>query len=145
MFCDPMLAKLITWADTREAAIDRQIDALDNYEVKRLGHNIDFLSAVMQHPRFRSGEITTGFIAEEYPDGFQGVPASDELKRDLAAVAATLAHAEASREVRIDGQLDGPIHGCRDWAVRPYGPDYQVSGDAGPYEGGGKAPGEGEW
>src|SRR3546814_19984157 len=74
----------------------------------------------MQHPRFRSGEITTGFIAEEYPDGFQGVPASDELKRDLAAVAATLAHAEASRAVRIDGQLDGPIHVCRDWAVRLY-------------------------
>src|SRR3546814_7729546 len=69
MFYDPMIAKLITWADTREAAIDRQIDALDNYELKGLGHNIDFLSAVMQHPRFRSGEITTGFIAEEYPDG----------------------------------------------------------------------------
>src|SRR3546814_861930 len=130
MFYDPMIAKLITWADTREAAIDRQIDALDNYELKGLGHNIDFLSAVMQHPRFRSGEITTGFIAEEYPDGFQGVPASDELKRDLAAVAATLAHAEASRAVRIDGQLDGPIHVCRDWAVRLYDTDYQVRVDA---------------
>src|SRR3546814_14957204 len=100
-----------------------------NYELKGLGHNIDFLSAVMQHPRFRSGEITTGFIADEYPDGFQGVPASDELKRDLAAVAATLAHAEASRAVRIDGQLDGPRPVCRDWAVLLYDPDYPVRVD----------------
>src|SRR3546814_18730690 len=63
-------------------------------------------------------------------DLFQGVPASDELKRDLAAVAATLAHAEASRAVRIDGQLDGPIHVCRDWAVRLYDTYYQVRVDA---------------
>src|SRR3546814_18542425 len=99
-----MIAKLITWAETREAAIDRQIDALDNYELKGLGHNIDFLSAVMQHPRFRSGEITNGFIDEEYPDGFQGVPASDEMKCDLADVAAPLDHAEASgAEARSGG------------------------------------------
>src|SRR3546814_10943376 len=94
MFYDPMIAKLITWADTREAAIDRQIDALDNYELKGLGHNIDFLSAVMQHPRFRSGEITTGFIAEEDTSGFQGVPAHDELKPHRAAGPSHLAHPE---------------------------------------------------
>ena len=51
-----------------------QIEALDNFRIKGLGHNIDFLSAIMQHPRFRSGELTTGFIAEEYPEGFQGCP-----------------------------------------------------------------------
>src|SRR3546814_19023883 len=79
MFYDPMIAKLITWADTREAAIDRQIDALDNYELKGMGHNIEFLSAVLQHPSFRSGKITTGFIAEEYPTGFPAVPAPAEL------------------------------------------------------------------
>ena len=65
MFYDPMIAKLITWADTREEAIDAQITALDAFVVDGIGHNVDFLSALMQHPRFRAGEITTGFIAEE--------------------------------------------------------------------------------
>ncbi len=75
MFYDPMIAKLITWAPTREAAIDAQIAALDAFEIDGIGHNIDFLSALMQHPRFRCGDITTGFIAEEYPEGFHGAPA----------------------------------------------------------------------
>src|SRR3546814_15335532 len=122
MFYDPMIAKLITWADTREAAIDRQIDALDNYELKGLGHNIDFLSAVMPHPRFRSGEITTGFIAAEYPEGFQGVSASGELKPALSAAAATLAHVEASRADRTAGQPCGPRHVCRLGAGVPLAP-----------------------
>src|SRR3546814_13232226 len=89
MFYDPMIAKLITWADTREAAIDRQLDALDNYELKGLGHNIEFLAAVMPSPRFRSVEITTGFLAEGYHDGFHGVPANTELNRRLTAGGAT--------------------------------------------------------
>ena len=79
MFYDPMIAKLITWAPTREEAIDLQIAALDAFEIEGLGHNIDFLSALMQHPRFRAGALTTGFIAEEYPEGFHGAPAVDEL------------------------------------------------------------------
>ena len=81
MFYDPMIAKLITWAPTREAAIDAQIAALDEFEIEGPGNNIDFLSALMQHPRFRSGEITTGFIAEEYPEGFHGAPASARAAR----------------------------------------------------------------
>ncbi len=88
IYYDPMIAKLVTYGDTREDAIDRQILALDQFEIQGLGHNIDFLSAIMQHPRFRSGELTTGFIAEEYPDGFAGAPASPELLRSLAAIAA---------------------------------------------------------
>src|SRR3546814_8986103 len=72
MFYDPMIAKLITYADTREEAIDRQIEALDRFEIQGPGHNIDFLSALMLHPRFREGALTTGFIDEEYPDGFVG-------------------------------------------------------------------------
>src|SRR3546814_6418916 len=76
MFYDPMIAKLITWAPTREAAADAQVAALDAFEIEGPGHNIDFLSALMQHPRFREGALTTGFIAEEYPDGFTGAPAS---------------------------------------------------------------------
>jgi propionyl-CoA carboxylase alpha chain len=71
MFYDPMIAKLITWAPTREAAIDRQIEALDSFVIDGIGHNVDFLSALMQHPRFREGALTTGFIAEEYPEGLR--------------------------------------------------------------------------
>ncbi|KTW09256.1 acetyl-CoA carboxylase biotin carboxylase subunit, partial [Sphingomonas sanguinis] len=97
MFYDPMIAKLVTWAPTREAAIDAQIAALDAFEIVGPGTNIDFVSALMQHPRFRSGALSTGFIAEEYPDGFQGAPASENLTRTLAAVAAFAATAEADR------------------------------------------------
>ena len=79
MFYDPMIAKLITSGATREEAIDRQIEALDGFRIEGIGHNVDFLSALMQHPRFRAGELTTGFIAEEYPEGFQGAPADDAL------------------------------------------------------------------
>ncbi len=73
MFYDPMIAKLCTWAPDRAAAIDAMSDALDAFEVDGIGHNLPFLSAVMEHPRFRKGDITTAFIAEEWPDGFAGV------------------------------------------------------------------------
>lgn len=106
-FYDPMIAKLITWAPTRDEAADLQIEALDNFRIKGLGHNVDFLSAIMQHPRFRSGELTTGFIAEEYPDGFHGAATSDEVKRLLAAVCAGNEFTLQSRARRISGQLDG--------------------------------------
>ncbi|UZK67029.1 acetyl-CoA carboxylase biotin carboxylase subunit [Sphingomonas sp. M1-B02] len=109
MFYDPMIAKLITWAPTREEAIDGQIAALDAFRVDGIGHNIDFLSALMQHPRFRSGAITTGFIAEEYPEGFHGAPASQALKRKLAVIAATIDIERAERAAEISGQLNGAI------------------------------------
>src|SRR3546814_10534104 len=86
MFYDPMIAKLITWAPTRLEAIDKQIAALDQFEIEGPGHNIDFVSALMQHERFRSGNITTGFIAEEYPEGLTGAPASDTLLKRLSAI-----------------------------------------------------------
>src|SRR3546814_6344858 len=88
MFDDPMISKLVTYGATREAAIDRQIEALDAFAIDGIGHNIDFLSALMQHPRFRAGNITPGFIAEEYPEGFTGAPANGDLKRKLAALGA---------------------------------------------------------
>ena len=118
MFYDPMIAKLITWAPTRAEAIDEQIAALDAFEITGPGNNIDFLSALMQHPRFRSGNITTGFIAEEYPDGFHGAPASDDLLRDLSAIAAFAATAEADRARRIDGQLGKRLRPPAKWSVR---------------------------
>ena len=127
MFYDPMIAKLITWGETRDEAADKQVAALDSFEIEGLGHNIDFLSAIMQHPRFRSGELTTGFIAEEYPDGFHGAAASDELKRNLAAIAGFIATARADRARRIDGQLGSRLRPPGDWLVRLGGIDFQVA------------------
>jgi propionyl-CoA carboxylase alpha chain len=126
MFYDPMIAKLITWAPTREAAIDAQIDALDRFEIEGPGHNIDFLSALMQHPRFRSGEITTGFIAEEYPEGFAGAPASAELLGRFAAIAAFASMAQADRARRTDGQLGRRLPPPTGWTVRIGGVDHVV-------------------
>ncbi len=126
IFYDPMIAKLVTWGPTRDAAIDAQIAALDAFEISGPGHNIDFLSAIMQHSRFREGRLTTGFIAEEYPDGFHGASASPELVRALAAVAAFVATAEADRARRIDGQLGERLRPPADWAVRIAGVDHEI-------------------
>lgn len=118
IFYDPMIAKLITYGETRIEAIDRQIDALNRFEIEGPGHNIDFLSALMQHDRFRGGNITTNFIAEEYPDGFQGAPASAELLCNLAAIAAFAATAHADRARRIDNQLGRRLEAPADWEVK---------------------------
>ncbi|MEH6791855.1 acetyl/propionyl/methylcrotonyl-CoA carboxylase subunit alpha [Parasphingorhabdus sp.] len=118
IFYDPMIAKLITYGETRIEAIDRQIDALNRFEIKGPGHNIDFLSALMQHERFREGNITTNFIAEEYPDGFQGAPASDELLRNLAAIGAFAATAHADRARRVDNQLGKRLDPPSEWQVK---------------------------
>ncbi|WP_373492099.1 acetyl-CoA carboxylase biotin carboxylase subunit [Parasphingorhabdus sp.] len=118
IFYDPMIAKLITYGETRIEAIDRQIDALNRFELVGPGHNIDFLSALMQHERFREGNITTNFIAEEYPDGFQGAPASDELLRNLAAIGAFAATAHADRARRVDNQLGKRLDPPSDWQVK---------------------------
>ena len=118
MFYDPMIAKLITWGQTRDKAANLQIAALDRFEIEGLGHNIDFVSAIMQHPRFRSGELTTGFIAEEYPEGFHGAPASPELMKSLTAIAAFVATAEADRARQVDGQLGDTLAPPSAWQVK---------------------------
>ena len=126
MFYDPMIAKLVTWGETRDEAADLQVRALDAFRLEGLGHNVDFLSAIMQHPRFRSGELTTGFIAEEYPDGVQGAAASDELLRGLAAIGGVIATVDADRARRIDQQLDGNSYAPGDWTVRIGDTDYEI-------------------
>ncbi len=126
VFYDPMIAKLVTWGETRDEAADLQVAALDAFEIEGLGHNVDFLSAIMQHPRFRSGELTTGFIAEEYPDGFHGAPASPELKRNLAAIAGFIASARADRARQVDGQLAGPLEPPYGWSIKIGGTVYAV-------------------
>jgi propionyl-CoA carboxylase alpha chain len=122
-----MIAKLITWAPTRLEAIDKQITALDSFEIDGVSHNIDFVSAIMQHLRFRSGDITTGFIAEEYPEGFHGAPTSPELLRAIAAIAACAATAEADRARRVDGQLGKRLQPPADWQVHIGGADHDVT------------------
>ncbi len=118
MFYDPMIAKLITWGETRDEAADLQVAALDRFEIEGLGHNIDFVSAIMQHPRFRSGDITTGFIAEEYPDGFHGAASAPELVKSLAAIAGFVATAEADRARHVDGQLGDTLQPPSRWQVK---------------------------
>ena len=118
MFYDPMIAKLVTWGANRDEAADKQIAALDRFEIEGLGHNIDFVSAIMQHPRFRSGELTTGFIAEEYPDGFQGAASTPELVKSLAAIAGFVATAEADRARQVDGQLGDTLAPPSAWQVK---------------------------
>jgi propionyl-CoA carboxylase alpha chain len=126
MFYDPMIAKLVTWGPTRDEAADKQIAALDAFEIEGLGHNVDFLSAIMQHPRFRSGELTTGFIAEEYPEGFEGAETSDETLTHLAAIAGFLATARADRARQVDGQLAEELEPPYAWDVRIGARDFTV-------------------
>ncbi|WP_137151269.1 acetyl/propionyl/methylcrotonyl-CoA carboxylase subunit alpha [Devosia sp. FKR38] len=89
-FYDPMIAKLCTWAPTRIAAIDAMAVALDSFEVEGVGNNLPFLSTVMEQTRFRDGRLTTGYIAEEFPEGFHGAALSDQHRLDVAAAAALL-------------------------------------------------------
>ncbi|MGQ2932258.1 MAG: ATP-binding protein, partial [Sphingopyxis sp.] len=126
IFYDPMIAKLITWGKTRDEAADLQVAALDRFELEGLGHNIDFLSAIMQHPRFRSGELTTGFIAEEYPEGFHGAETDADVTRALAAIAGFMASAEADRARRTDGQLGDRLNPPAKWQVTIDGTPHKV-------------------
>jgi propionyl-CoA carboxylase alpha chain len=106
VFYDPMIAKLCTWGPDRISAIDAMQEALDDFEVEGIGHNLPFLSAVMGHVRFRSGNFTTAFIAEEFPEGFKGVaPSADELT-DLARVAAFIHVRGEARAAEISGTME---------------------------------------
>jgi propionyl-CoA carboxylase alpha chain len=106
MYYDPMIAKLCTWAPTRAAAIEDMRVALDSFEVEGIGHNIPFLSAVYDHEKFTSGNMTTAFIEEEFPDGFDGVTLPDaDLDRIAAATAAMYRVCEIRRS-QISGRMD---------------------------------------
>ncbi len=105
VFYDPMIAKLCTWAPDREQAIAAMRTGLNAFEIEGIGNNLPFLSAVMDHPRFVSGQITTGFIAEEFPDGFHGIRLSDEDQARVAAAAAAMYRVAEIRQARISGRL----------------------------------------
>jgi len=101
MYYDPMIAKLVTHGPTREAAIDAQADALDTFYIDGIGHNIPFVSAIMQHSRWRSGQLSTNFIAQEYPDGFTRQAPQGEIAAILIAVAAAIDHLANARRGAI--------------------------------------------
>ena len=118
MFYDPMIAKLCSWGETREKAIEEMRLALDTFEVEGIGHNLPFCSAVMEHPRFQKGDISTGFIAEEYPEGFKGTTLDGPTLRRVAAAAAAMHRVAEIRRTRISGTMDN--HQRRvgdDWVV----------------------------
>ncbi|KRB49115.1 acetyl/propionyl-CoA carboxylase subuit alpha [Rhizobium sp. Root708] len=118
MYYDPMIAKLCTWAPTRLEAIAAMSEALDNFELEGIGHNLPFLSAVMQQERFRAGRLTTGYIAEEFPEGFHGVAPDARAARRLAAVAAFVNHFVQARAAEISGTIGNHRRKLdKDWVV----------------------------
>ncbi len=127
MYYDPMIAKLCTWAPSRGAAIDEMRHALDAFEVEGIGHNLPFLSAVMDHERFVSGNITTAFIEEEYPEGFEGASLGDGDLRKLAACSAAMYRVAEIRRARISGTMGNHerVVGT-DWVVGLQGAQYEV-------------------
>ncbi|MDB5666078.1 acetyl/propionyl/methylcrotonyl-CoA carboxylase subunit alpha [Cypionkella sp.] len=127
MFYDPMIAKLCTWGPTRADAIEEMRLALDTFEVEGIGHNLPFVGAVMEHPRFQSGNITTAFIAEEYPEGFQGATLDADTLARVAASAAAMNRVAEIRRTRISGTMDN--HERRvgdDWVVTLQGVEHIV-------------------
>ena len=128
MFYDPMIAKLCTWGPTRAAATQEMALALDTFEVEGIGHNLPFVSAVMDHPRFQSGNITTAFIAEEYPEGFKGAVLSDLVLRRVAAAAAAMNRVAEIRRTRISGTMDNHKRKVGNaWVVEAQGQAFAVT------------------
>ena len=131
MYYDPMIAKLCTWAPDRGAAITEMRVALDAFELEGIGHNIPFLSAVMDHPKFVAGDMTTAFIEEEYPDGFEGVGLDEPTLRLIAAASAAMNRVAEIRRTRISGRMDNHTrHVGRDWVVTLQGTSFTVTIDA---------------
>ena len=127
MYYDPMIAKLCTWAPTRAEAIEGMRNALDTFEVEGIGHNLPFCSAVMDHPRFVEGAMTTAFIAEEFPDGFSGVTLTEGRLRKVAACAAAMNRVAEIRRTRISGRLGNhERHVGDDWVVAIQGEEIAV-------------------
>ncbi|MEM6305789.1 MAG: acetyl/propionyl/methylcrotonyl-CoA carboxylase subunit alpha [Pseudomonadota bacterium] len=127
MYYDPMIAKLCTWGPDRASAIEAMRVALDGFEVEGIGHNLPFVAAVMDHPKFISGDMTTAFIAEEYPDGFEGVELGDADLKRIAAASAAMHRVAEIRRTRVSGRMDN--HERRvgsDWNVTLQGQSHAV-------------------
>ncbi len=107
MFYDPMIAKVCTFADTRERAITHMQQALSAFVVRGIEHNMSFLEAILANPRFTSGDITTRFIEQEYPTGFGGADLTNESARVFIGTAITIYLRDAERAAKISNQLPG--------------------------------------
>ena len=133
MYYDPMIAKLCTWAPTRLEAIEEMRLALDTFEVEGIGHNLPFVAAVMDHPRFTSGNMTTAFFAEEYPEGFQGVTLDAATLRQVVAATAAMNRVSEIRLSRISGTLGNHERKVGDeWVVSLQGEEFAVHVQADP-------------
>jgi len=122
MYYDPMIAKLCTWAPDRATAIEEMRLALDGFELEGIGHNLPFLAAVYDHPKFTSGNMTTAFIEEEYPDGFDGATLDENACQRIAAAAAAMHRVAEIRRTRISSRMDNhERHVGEDWVVKLQG------------------------
>ncbi|QEE35039.1 acetyl/propionyl/methylcrotonyl-CoA carboxylase subunit alpha [Octadecabacter sp. SW4] len=118
MFYDPMIAKLCTWGLDRATAIEEMRNALDGFEVEGIGHNLPFLAAVYDHPKFIAGEMTTAFIEEEYPEGFEGVTLPEAEANRVAAAAVAMYRVCEIRRAQISGRMDNHERVVgQDWVV----------------------------
>ncbi|MEO0937950.1 MAG: acetyl/propionyl/methylcrotonyl-CoA carboxylase subunit alpha [Pseudomonadota bacterium] len=128
MYYDPMIAKLCTWGPDRASAIEAMRVALDRFEVEGIGHNLPFVAAVMDHEKFTSGNMTTAFIAEEYPEGFEGVDLPEATLKKIAAACAAMNRVAEIRRARISGTMDNhERHVGADWVVKLAGAEHDVS------------------
>ncbi|SMR83217.1 biotin carboxyl carrier protein/biotin carboxylase [Aliiroseovarius halocynthiae] len=127
MYYDPMIAKLCTWAPTRDEAIEAMRNALDGFELEGIGHNLPFVSAVMDHPIFIKGEMTTAFIEEQYPEGFDGVELGKDALKRIAASAAAMYRVAEIRRTRISGRMDNHERKVgKNWVVTLQGEEFAV-------------------
>jgi|TARA_B110000438_G_scaffold66764_1_gene67232 propionyl-CoA carboxylase alpha chain len=118
IFYDPMIAKLITYGEDRSQSIDRMVDALDNYYIRGVNHNISFLNALMVHPRFIAGDLSTNFIADEFPDGFNADLVAQADPAIALVVLGAVNQLEEERASLLSNQLTGHEHVAnRDWVV----------------------------
>uniref|UniRef100_A0A8C4I6W5 Propionyl-CoA carboxylase alpha chain, mitochondrial n=1 Tax=Dicentrarchus labrax TaxID=13489 RepID=A0A8C4I6W5_DICLA len=119
IYYDPMISKLVTYGATRAEALARMEDALDNYVIRGVTHNIPLLREIITHPRFISGDISTNFLPEVYPDGFKGHQLEADKRRELLASAAALYITTQLRSQKVLGSLrvpSSPIE-CNHWEL----------------------------
>ncbi|MEQ8785923.1 MAG: acetyl/propionyl/methylcrotonyl-CoA carboxylase subunit alpha [Pirellulaceae bacterium] len=128
MHYDPMIAKLITHGATREAAIERMREALNEFYIRGVSQNISFLAALIEHPRFRAGELSTNLIAEEFPDGFHAEDVVHDDPGLLISVAAAIHRRYLDRAAKISGQMPGYERKVGDgWVVVMHGEHHPVT------------------
>ncbi|MBK9951974.1 MAG: acetyl/propionyl/methylcrotonyl-CoA carboxylase subunit alpha [Candidatus Competibacteraceae bacterium] len=133
MYYDPMIAKLVTYGSTRDRAIAHMRDALNEFFIRGVQHNISFLAALMVHTRFMTGRISTNMIAEEYPHGFHATDVPHDDPALLISVAAFIHRSYMDRAAQITGQLLGHERKVKnDWVVLMNGQHHPVHIDPAP-------------